>query len=192
MHENDASVATQMMHYIKSYLRLREQHSPLGGTPFPGALACLLGILVAAASATASAQAQGRPATNVQVAATVLPRTALETVTAPSVVHITEADINRGFIEVSQPVIVALTTNLRRGARMLLVPIEEFVSFGVVNGLPEAISFSRGPRTIHFPRQRPGERTEYRLTFRLYLREGAAPGEHFWPVQLYNNEVQAY
>lgn len=149
----------------------------------------LIGLALALNVPTMAQSFQGSrasgPATPLQVGATVLPRTSLVVVNAPTLFQVTEADIQRGYADVDEPLNVSLSTNERNGTEVLLWLVEDAAIRGELTGLGATVEVAAGRNLFRFPVQQRNSAVAYRLNFRLHLQPGLKPGSYPWPIALY-------
>lgn len=140
-----------------------------------------LAALLAAALLPISLQAGSASAT-IQVSAHVIGRTILNVQSEPLIV-VTEADIERGFVDVADSSILTVRSNQRAGFRLVFAPAASWVAGADVSGLPEPLSFQAAGGSIAFSYQGTAPR-ELELRWRLHLSAGATAGTFPLPISV--------
>lgn len=95
---------------------------------------------------------------------------------------ITQADINRGYVELSKAVTLSIKTNSRNGYLLVFSagsgPFSETSVFDGTN----AYRLSKTGGEVHIPYQ--GRKVTKELSFRFYLSSDTRPGTYQWPVAI--------
>jgi hypothetical protein len=140
-----------------------------------------LAVLLAVALVPVSLQAESA-STTIQVSVTVIGRTILDVQSEPAIV-VTEADIERGYVDVADVSILTVRSNQRAGFRLGFAPAASWISGADVTGLPEPLSFQASGGSVAFSYQGTAPR-ELELRWRLYLAEGATAGSFPLPISV--------
>jgi hypothetical protein len=122
------------------------------------------------------------------VSATVLKKVWARKVGSPAGLHVTEADLARGYLDVAQPTVFIIRNNSDDGFLLSLEADAGLVSRVSVSGLLQGTA-EFGPTGGYVAQ--PGyfkQETRFELRWRLYLTSEATAGPHPWPVLV---EVQA-
>lgn len=147
--------------------------------------AVLAAALSMGAVATLPAAAAAPDTANLSVTATVLKHANLRVVAQPATVAITEADIARGYVDVSGAAQVEINSNSPNGYMLVFEYQGDFVRQTQVRGLGHDAQFGESGGAIIQPVTGHGMTNRVvELGFRFMLAEGARAGVHAWPVQL--------
>jgi hypothetical protein len=142
--------------------------------PLAPALLCLC------ASAALNA---GETRAVLNVAVTIPPVSRLEVVSQAKNVQITVQDLQRGYVDLSEPTLVNVYSNARDGYALEVLPMSPVIRAIAVRGLGnEADLGPEGGRIIE--RWEHPQTTSLSLTFRLALAPGAVAGIYPWPLHL--------
>jgi hypothetical protein len=156
--------------------RAREQRALLQNRagPMASALLCLC------ASAALNA---GETHATLTIAVTVPPVSRLQVVSQATTVEITALDLQRGYVELSEPTLLNVYSNAHDGFALEVLPMSPVIRAIAVRGLgSEADLGPEGGRIIE--RWQHPQATSLSLTFRLALAPGAVPGIYPWPLHL--------
>lgn len=144
----------------------------------------MAGLAVVGAAATPDAQAGGTHA--IGVSATVLRHAAISAVRAPAEVRVTQADVERGYVEVDQPVELDVRTNDAQGVVVGFSVNVPQVAGVELAGEPGRVRVNGASGLLHVLKEGRGLVTQtVRLQARLLLSPGVAPGVMAWPVALF-------
>jgi hypothetical protein len=140
------------------------------------------------AAVAASAALQGPTAAlaasgSVGVMAHVQAWTRVETSGAPAVLSVTSEDVQRGWVQVSEPVVLIVRSNARSGPLLVVFTAGELVQESLLTGFSDPVSLGAGQGTIQLPQQRPSDPVRYQVNVRLQLAAGVQPGEYAFPVR---------
>jgi hypothetical protein len=125
----------------------------------------------------------GETRATVNVAVTVPPIARLEIVAQATSVQITVQDLQRGYVELSEPTLLNIYSNARDGYALEVLPMSPVIRAIAVRGLgDEADLGAQGGRIVE--RWDHPQSTSLSLTFRLALAPGALPGIYPWPLHL--------
>jgi hypothetical protein len=125
----------------------------------------------------------GETRATLSVAVTVPPVSRLEIVSQASTVQITAQDLQRGYVDLSQPMLLNVYSNAREGYALEVLPLSPLIKAIAVHGLgSDADLGAQGGRIVE--RWERPEATTLSLTFRLALAPGAMPGIYPWPLHL--------
>jgi len=120
---------------------------------------------------------------SIGVAAHVRAWTRVETAGAPVVLVVTAADVQRGWVELSEPVVLTVRSNAQRGPAVVVWTSENLVRQGVLTGFSDPVRLGPGQGTIQLPPQKPADQVRYQLHVRLQLATGVTPGEYAFPLR---------
>lgn len=109
--------------------------------------------------------------------------TRVETTGAPAVLAVTAQDVERGWVDVREPVVLTVRSNAQRGPALVVFTGGNLVRQSVLTGFSDPVSFGPAQATIQLPPQRPVEQVRYQLQVRLQLAAGVAPGEYAFPLR---------
>jgi hypothetical protein len=138
--------------------------------------------LVVAASVTAAGARDVH--SDFSVSVTVRAVAKLEIKSAPSELNISSADLQRGFIDVTQPTEFTVRSNSPSGFALEVMTVASpLVSSMVVEGLNSDLALGAEGGTIVQRWQRP-QAMNLSLKFRLALAPGLVPGSYPWPLRL--------
>lgn len=101
----------------------------------------------------------------------------------PSTLMITRDDIQRGYVEVVDPLQLRVASNSTQGYSLELLPVNEMFSSVVVHGLDNDVVLGEDGGTI-VQRWQHAQAVSLALRFRFAIRPGIQPGEYSWPLQL--------
>lgn len=148
-------------------------------TPGTLAVAALAaGLLWAVAGEAMAVQPTGQ----LQVSA-VVPRHAAIRMNAPSSFTISEADVQRGYVDVASPMELSVRSNVPQGYTLALQKHGEQVLEAVVHGLAAPLVVGGGGGSVSRPAPRHGLWTDtLQLRVRFQLSPKAKPGTHAWPL----------
>lgn len=149
------------------------------------ALAMSATLALGAATSVPSAQAAGNSA-QVSVGAIVLRHVSIRVLELPSTIQITEADINRGYVDVAAPSRLEIRSNSPTGFMLSIESQADFARGTEVRGLGGMTSFGRFGGVLSVQGGAGGglQTTPVQLNFRVLLSEEARPGTHAWPIQI--------
>jgi hypothetical protein len=140
-----------------------------------------IGILGGSGVAAAAGSAEAK----LTVTATVLKRASLKTLTQPTSVTVTTADIARGYVDVPIPAQVAIQSNSANGYLLDFASQADFARQIVVRGLTNEVQLSPAGGAVMQPGSSSGvTRTTLALGFRFVLSESAQQGTYSWPMRL--------
>ncbi len=145
-------------------------------------LAWAVAALAAWAALDLPAQALAATGT-IGVAAHVRAWTRVETSGAPAVLAVSAEDVERGWVELREPLVLTVRSNARHGPAVVVFTGASVVRQGVLTGFSDPVSIGPGQGTIQLPPQKPVEQVRYQLQVRLQLAAGVAPGEYAFPLQ---------
>jgi hypothetical protein len=148
-----------------------------GSIPLFVALAVGMGALGGTGRALAAS------ALKVNVSATVLKRASLKVLVQPSSLVITDADVARGYLEVTAPAQVAVRNNSADGYLLVVASRGEFLRRMRIRGLGGEVQLGAEGGFVRQPGG-PVVTTVLDLGFRFELSDAAHPGVYDWPVQL--------
>lgn len=121
--------------------------------------------------------------TSFNVSATVNAIAKLQVRSAPTEVVVSDEDLRRGFIDVTQPTDLLIRSNSSHGYALELTTVTPMLSSVVVRGLGGEQSLSGKGGTIVQRWQAP-QTVALSLQFRLGLAPGLAAGRYPWPMRI--------
>jgi hypothetical protein len=125
----------------------------------------------------------GQVRTSIGVSATVLAVAHIERQSEPKDLAISAADLERGYIDVSEPTAVVIHSNSALGFALEVLPVVPIAASMIVRGCDAQASLGAEGGTI-VQRWQHTNTMRLSLHFRLLLAPGLAPGRYPWPVQL--------
>lgn len=159
-------------------LKNRAAEQSLPRRPRPGPIAPAMLCLCASAALNA-----GEARATLTVAVTVPPVSRLEVLSQPTSVQITAQDLQRGYVDLSEPIRLKIYSNAREGFALEVLPMSPLIQAIAVHGLgSEADLGAEGGRIVE--RWEHPQAASLSLTFRLVLAPGAMPGTYPWPLHL--------
>lgn len=126
----------------------------------------------------------GSVAAPLAVSATVPKRATLKVLAQPASILVTQADLTRGYVEVTAPVQVAVQSNSPAGYLLVFESQGDLVSNTRVRGLGNDIEVGASGVV---PRAAPsggGGSVKHDLVLRFMLSTSARQGLHAWPMQV--------
>lgn len=160
-------------HHVNHGLRLQKKL-------LTAALVAALSLSAVPAVHPASAGSASSSSAKITVSATVLARASLKILHQASELVVTNADISRGYVDVSAASRIEVTNNSRAGYLLafegLAAPFREMY----VQGLGNEVQISSGIGLIRQKYTKGTVTTE--LSYRFVLAEKAEPGTYAWPV----------
>lgn len=118
------------------------------------------------------------------VGAFVQPVATLNVRAAPPVIEISPRDIERGYVEVLNPMELDVHSNSRNGYVLNVLPRTNLFTQVEVRGLDSRVELGPDGGTV-VQRWNPHQRRQQlSLTYRFMLNHGVQPGRYPWPVQL--------
>ena len=138
--------------------------------------------LVVAASVTAAGARDVH--SDLSVSITVRAVANMQIKSAPPGLNVSSADLQRGFIDVTQPTELTVHSNSPNGFALDVLTIASpLVSSMVVEGLNSDLALGAEGGTI-VQRWTHPQSVNLSLTFRLALAPGLVPGNYPWPLRL--------
>ena len=119
--------------------------------------------------------------TSMQVSVTVLARALVTVDSQPASIEVTESDIERGYVDVAEPIVVRVRTNSRRGYLLSLANASDVFSAVEVSFADTSMRTSH-ESWIQRPYVPGGEALS--LKTRLFLSRNTPPGTHALPIAL--------
>lgn len=153
-----------------------QQARPASGWMLAGFLALL--------ALTGPAVAQGGKG-KLEVSATIAKHASLKMLSRSPVIIVTQADLERGFVDAPAPAQLAVRSNSPAGYLLVFEGHSDFVRQTRVTGLGNDVQF--GPAGGGVPQAAAGRGMGTRtldLGFRFHLSETARAGTHAWPLQV--------
>ncbi|CAG4884717.1 conserved protein of unknown function [Georgfuchsia toluolica] len=149
------------------------------------ALAIAATLAVGTAVETTPAEAAVGANAQVAVSATVLRHVSIRVLSAPHTIHISEADIVRGYVDVPIPLMLEIVSNSPTGYLLTVESQADFARGTEVRGIGSPVSFGRFGGVLSVQSGGHGMQTmPAELNFRVLLSEEARPGVHPWPIQI--------
>lgn len=116
------------------------------------------------------------------VSATVAKRATLKVLAQPAWFVVTQADLERGYVDIQSPVQVAVQSNSPAGYLLMVESTGHLVSGTSIRGLDADVQLA-GSGVIPCPAAGTGG-VSHSLSFRFRLSGSAEPGRHAWPVHI--------
>lgn len=160
----------------------RRPHPPPSGSPswrrvIQGTSA--LAVILAAASATGSAETEAVLA----VSARVLPRATLQLRSAPLDLVVSSRDVRQAYVDAPEPTRLEVSNNSPQGYELLVSPTMPGFTALQVRGGGVQVTLAGDGGTIP-ERGRVGLHMPLSLHYRFMLDRRVAPGRYAWPVKL--------
>jgi hypothetical protein len=160
--------------FISNDQTVTAHKSPLRSGAVTSALWCLC------ASAALNA---GETRATLNVAVTVPPIARMDILSPLPTVQITPQDLQRGYLELSEPTLVSIYSNAPEGFALEVLPMSPVIQAIAVRGLgAQADLGAQGGRIVE--RWAHPQTTTLSLTFRLALAPNTQPGIYPWPLHL--------
>jgi hypothetical protein len=121
--------------------------------------------------------------TQFMVGATVRPVARMETLAAPASLTVSEADRQRGYVAVAQPVRLRVYSNSRAGFALDVRNLARDMPAVAVSGMGQDVEI-QGEGGWIVQRWNEPQTVSLELHFRFALPGGIAPGDYPWPLQL--------
>jgi hypothetical protein len=147
-----------------------------------GAAAMLAALLVLGAWLPPDAAAAPASSKPMIVSATVAKRATLKVIAQPASLVVTQADLDRGYVDAESPVQVAVQCNSAAGYLMVVENTGNLVSGASIRGLGAAVQLAASG-VIPLPSTGAGG-ASHSLSFRFLLSGSAGPGRYAWPVHI--------
>lgn len=103
--------------------------------------------------------------------------------TIRTTLDITADDIQRGYVEVSEPMQMRVASNSAQGYALNLLPVNDVFSNVIVRGLNGDVVIGEDGGTI-VQRWQHAQTVSLALNFRFAIKPGTQPGEYSWPLQV--------
>ena len=142
----------------------------------------LVAVLVLIAAARISPALAGSTTATLQVSVTVQARALLHVESAPAGLLLTEADVQRGYVELPAASRISVRTNSPTGYLLAFEITSGLIEEIQVRGLGAETYISSMGGWVAQPYT--GAVTSAELSYRLVLSKDARPGEYPWPVTL--------
>jgi hypothetical protein len=131
----------------------------------------------------AAALEAGEKSTALSVTVTVLPVARLQVLSPQQPLQISAQDLERGFVDVVEPLQLSVYSNAAAGYALEVLPLMPLVQSIEVYGLHGQAQLGPGGGRI-VQRWNGPQTTSLSLTFRLGLAAGTQPGVYPWPLSL--------
>lgn len=119
----------------------------------------------------------------IMVTATVLARMTQSVIHQETRINITEADIKKGFIEISSGTILRVKTNDRKGYGLFFEGSNELFKEVMVMDKGRTVVLSLNGGFVHQPYS--GSNIEVKeLSYKLTLKDDIQPGSYSWPFRV--------
>ncbi len=128
--------------------------------------------------------------TSLTVSATVNAVARIDLRSAPAAVHVSPADLGRGFVDVGEPLSLVVHSNSREGFALDLAPLAPMFSSLTVEGLESPQILGPDGGTI-VQRWRAPHEVTLSLRLRLGLAPGLAAGTYPWPLRVSVRPLEA-
>jgi hypothetical protein len=142
--------------------------------------AARLALLLAGSVASAGAKDAH---TDFAVTVTVRAVAHLDVQSAPSDLHISAVDLQRGYIDVAQPTQLIVRSNSQSGFALEVLTVAPMLASMIVEGLESDLYLGADGGTIVQRWQQP-QTIKLSLKFRFALAPGLTAGDYPWPVRL--------
>ena len=143
--------------------------------------AMLLASSMVAALASFSTVA-GTPGTSFNVNVTVQPVVHVDQTTHSNLV-ISELDVERGYVDVNEPVTMRVASNSANGFAVNVLPVNDVFANVVVHGIGSDVALGADGGMI-VQRWQHSQTVSMNLKFQFALRPDTQPGVYSWPLQL--------
>ncbi|WP_309679275.1 hypothetical protein [Polaromonas sp.] len=154
-------------------------------TVFSAIRQTLASVLAVSLLATPLISIAGSSEGQLLVSATVLKHASLQVLVQPASVHVTAADIARGYVDVPNPAQVAVQSNTPNGYLLTFESQGEFLRHTLVKGLgPDVQLGASGGGVSQRAAGRGMSKTLLDLGFRFVLSDSARQGVYAWPLRL--------
>jgi hypothetical protein len=124
------------------------------------------------------------------VGVNVRPMARIETLAAPTALAVSDADRQRGYVSVEQPMRVRIYSNSRAGFALDVRNLAPAMRAIEMSGLGPDVTVS-GEGTSIVQRWSGPQTVSLELRFRFALPEDLPPGTYPWPVQLHAHPLAA-
>lgn len=151
------------------------------------ALVAALSLLAPASAAMAAQPPMHSTSAKVSISATVLARASLNVLRQPAELVVTEADIQRGFLDVDASSLVEIKNNSRAGVYMTFETQGLSFKETVVRGFGREVSL--GPNGGIIAQQLTGKAV-VALSYRFMLDESSQAGTYAWPLSISVSPVE--
>ncbi len=108
----------------------------------------------------------------------------LRVLAQPQQLQVTADDIERGYVDVADPMRVAVHANLRDGYGLALSQLSPVFEAAVLHGLGQDLTVRQEAHVRRAPTGRGLYRDELALSVRLTLARDAKPGSYAWPIRV--------
>lgn len=145
------------------------------------------GLGFALAMGTPPAHAAGVDSARITISATIAKRVTFALKSQPSVVTITQQDVQRGYVDVAQPSVFDVKTNSAQGVALEFqsAPIAtDVLGIEVMGAGPLFRMSASGGILLLTDGWHPTLLRSLMLTYRLHLGPSAKPGTYSWPVAM--------
>ena len=140
------------------------------------------GVLVALMAATSTASTD-QAQTSLGVSTHVVAIARIDLVNSEPVLLITDEDLQRGFVDIPEPLHLTVYSNSRNGYFLDVLPVSPVFSTVSVQGLDSVVLLPADGGTVTQRWGRP-QTVALALRFRFTLVDGMEPGRYSWPVRL--------
>jgi hypothetical protein len=144
------------------------------------ALAVLLA--VSSPSGVATAASGGTPHNAITLSATVLPYHQLEVLRQNATLTVTQADIERGYVDVAAGTSLRARSNDQRGFTVNFDPRMRLFDRATIAGFGGDVEIGATGGAANY--RYGGRDTSLHLSYRFYLASGLGPGSYPWPLQI--------
>lgn len=155
------------------------------GWPLSDRLLRVALLSLAAFAAVGSTLAHASSQTEIKLAVLVRKHASLQVLSQPGSISITEADIARGYVEVTTPMRVAVKSNTEEGYLLVFDNQADFFRQARVRGLANEVQLGTGGGVV--AQRAPGRgmsAVTLALAFRFELTQNAREGVYAWPLQV--------
>ena len=140
-------------------------------------------LVLLALAASSAALGAAETHTQLLISAVVPAQARLEQFSAPRSVTVSDADLMRGYLDVTDPVRVQVTSNSRAGYQLQLDTLLPLCRGIAIRGLgPDVLLPAEGGTVVQ--RWQHPQSLSLVLNFRLLLASDVRPGRYDWPLRL--------
>lgn len=146
-------------------------------------IACALAVSVGLAPVISTSAEAAQTSAALSVSVTVVANTKMQTVFQTNELKISQADIERGYVDAPAATRFSVISNSRTGYLMQFYPVGELFDSVQIRGLGNAVQMGTDGGAVVQRGAIPTQST-IELSFRFALRPDVLPGNYPWPLQL--------
>lgn len=159
----------------------KRDSTPLAGFSPPPVILGISALLIAGGAWAVSYALEKQSSFN--VGTRVLPVTSLRVRSEPGQVIVSSEDVDRGYVDVTEPTRVEISNTSPQGYVLVVLPRSRMFSSVTVRGAGGDVTLGDDGGSI-VERRQTGSTIPLELTFRFSLASGVASGRYPWPLQL--------